>query len=92
MTVEQEKPKLQPFGGKYIYEVFTEQGLQTYPITLCFPRFETLAEFGATVSICPKRGTKICKSRSVENKIAHRQVSPAILGLLDDTLSFKMSG
>jgi hypothetical protein len=92
MTVEQEKPKLQPFGGKYIYEVFTEQGLQTYPITLCFPRFEALAEFGAIVSICLKRGTRICKSRSIENKIAHRQVSPAILGLLNDTLSFKMSG
>ena len=92
MTVEQEKLKLQPFGGKYIYEVFTEQGLQTYSITLCFPRFETLDEFGATVSICPKRGTKICKSRSVENKIVHRQVSPVILGLLNDTLSFKMSG
>ena len=34
MTVEQEKMKLQPFGGKYIYEVFfSEQGLQTYKCT-----------------------------------------------------------
>ena len=33
MTVEQEKPKLQPFGGKFIYEVFTELGLQTYKCT-----------------------------------------------------------
>jgi hypothetical protein len=33
MTVEQERPKLQLFGGKYTYEVFTEQGLQTYKCT-----------------------------------------------------------
>jgi len=69
MTVRQGKPKLETFGANEFIKFYREKltGLPDTPIR--FTRLEMLVEFGATMPVCPKRGSKIWKSRIVE-KIA----------------------